>query len=263
MPDKTYAYTWDGVLLFAPRELSNTAHAHFPATLLMAVDRPFALTIAGERRYYEIALLAPNVSRQTDTEGHPVVDLLIDPDDTLYRHLHPLLGGQPVVGLEGSRIAAVRERFADIFQGRLDCRSAAQFVTDTLHALCPEPLPELPWDARVTQATRYLRQRVPGSAPTAAEVAAHVGLSESRFGHLFSEQLGLPLRQYLLWLRLRHAARLWAQGRSLSEMALGAGFYDHAHFTRTLRRMTDYAPSMLTDPHSVVRCDCAGANQAL
>ncbi len=260
MQDKTYAYTWDGVLLFAPRELSNTAHAHFPATLLMGVDGPIALTIEGKRRHYDVALIAPNVNRQTDTEGRPVVDLLIDPDDDAYRYLHPLLGGQLVVALESARLGTVRERFADIFRGHLDCRSAAQFVTDTLHALCPEPLPALPWDARVTQATRYLRRRVPGNAPTAAEVAEHVGLSESRFGHLFSEQLGLPLRQYLLWLRLRQAARLWAQGKSLSEVALGAGFYDHAHFTRTLRRMTDYAPSMLKDPRSVVRCDCADAS---
>ena len=49
---------------------------------------------------------------------------------------------------------------------------------------------------------------------------------------------------------------LLAQGKSVSEMATGAGFYDHAHFTRTLRRMTDYTPSMLTDPASVERCDC-------
>ena len=136
MQDKTYAYTWDGVLLFAPRELSNTAHAHFPATLLMGVDGPIALTIEGKRRHYDVALIAPNVNRQTDTEGRPVVDLLIDPDDDAYRYLHPLLGGQLVVALEGARLGTVRERFADIFQGHLDCRSAAQFVTDTLHALC-------------------------------------------------------------------------------------------------------------------------------
>lgn len=259
-PDKTRAWVWEGVLLYAPRSLSNTAHAHFPATLLMAVDRPFCLTVDGERRRCEVALLAPNVERQTDSEGEPIVDLLVDPDDPSYGRLHGLLDGRRVVEFPATRIAAARQRFADLFAGRFaGCAEAQRFVSDLLTTLSPGPVPALPWDPRVMAATRYLRARVTSQAPAIAEVAASVGLSESRFSHLFRSQLGLPLRQYMLWLRIRHAMRLWAQGKTLAETATGAGFYDHAHFTRTLRRMTDYTPSMLSDPDSVQRCDCAGA----
>jgi AraC family transcriptional regulator, arabinose operon regulatory protein len=245
-PAQTHAWVWNGVLLYAPPALTNTAHAHFPATLLIAVERPFALTVDGQRRYHEIALLAPNLSRETDSEGHPLIDLLVDPDDDAYRWLHPLLQQRPLVSLPGARLDALRPRFADVLGGRLGgCGPARDFARELLHALNPQPLDELPWDPRVHAAT-----------PSAGEIAAGVGLSASRFSHLFREQLGLPLRQYLLWLRIRHAMRLWAQGKSLAQIATGAGFYDHAHFTRTLRRMTDYAPSMLIDPRSVVRCDC-------
>lgn len=255
---KSYAYVWDGVLLYAPRAMTNTRHAHFPATVLMAVDQPFALTLDdGERRYHEIAVLAPNVYRETDSEGNPLVDFLIDPDDPLYCYLHPLLNGRSSASLPGLALGALRPRFRTLFQGGMTCGDAQHFVLEALRALCPEPAAELPWDSRVRQAAAFMRRRIPGAIPAIPEVAAAVGLSESRLMHLFRAELGLPIRQYLLWLRIRQAMRLWAQGLSLAEMAVAAGFYDQAHFTRTLRRMTDYAPSMLHDPVQMRRFDCA------
>ena len=53
------------------------------------------------------------------------------------------------------------------------------------------------------------------------------------------------MRRYILWLRIRYAIKLWAAGRSLIDITFEAGFSDQAHFTRTLRRMVDFAPSML------------------
>ena len=245
-PDLTHAYADDGVLLFAPRSIRNRRHAHFAATWLIAVDAPFALTLDGVgRRHYDMALLGPNVQRQLDSEGHPLVDLLIDADHPAYRHLAPLLARQPVVALEQSAIAAVRPRFRGLFAGELDGAAAGALVMDLLRALCPQPPETLPWDPRVVAAAAFMRRQLLSAAPTLDDVAAHVGLSPSRLRHLFREELGLPVRQYLRWLRLRRAMQLWARGHTLADIALGAGFYDQAHFTRTLRRMTDYAPSLL------------------
>lgn len=259
-PARSYAYVWDGVLLYAPRAIDTRAHAHFAATLLIAVDRPFALTLDdGVRRHCEVALLAPNVRRQTDSEGQPLVDLLIDPDDPAYRYLHPLTRQQPVVLLPESSLAVVRKRFVRLFAGSLTPDAAGRLVRDILRALSPHPLAALPWDPRIQSATRYMRARIPEKVPELKSIARAVNLSESRFSHLFRAEMGLPLREYLLWLRIRHAMKLWARGRSLAEIAHGAGFYDHAHFTRTLRRMTDYTPSMLTKPALVQRFDCGSA----
>ncbi|HEY1075833.1 MAG TPA: helix-turn-helix transcriptional regulator [Fontimonas sp.] len=256
-PLRSYAYVWDGVLLFAPRAIVNRRHAHFAATVLIAVDKPFALTLDdGVRRYCDVALLAPNTHRQTDSEGQPLVDFLIDPDDAAYRFLHPLLQQQPVLLLPRESIGASRRRFARLFAGQLRPDEARKLVDEALQALCPRPPDALPWDPRILKAAHYMRSRIPEAVPAIAEIAHQAHLSESRFCHLFRSQMGLPLRQFLLWLRIRHAMKLWAQGKSLGDIAHGAGFYDHAHFTRTLRRMTDYTPSMLTNPALVERYDC-------
>ncbi|MGW6859542.1 helix-turn-helix domain-containing protein [Streptomyces xanthophaeus] len=79
-----------------------------------------------------------------------------------------------------------------------------------------------------------------------AEAAEVAGLSESRLAHLFRDELGLPFRPYVLWLRLMRAAELASQGLSLTEAAHGAGFCDSAHFSRVCRRMFGIAPSDFT-----------------
>lgn len=64
--------------------------------------------------------------------------------------------------------------------------------------------------------------------------------------HLFRDELGLPFRPYVLWLRLMRAAELASQGLSLTDAAHGAGFCDSAHFSRVCRRMFGIAPSDFT-----------------
>ena len=79
-----------------------------------------------------------------------------------------------------------------------------------------------------------------------AELAARVGLSASRFTHLFTEQVGIPLRRYVLWSRLRVAITLVQGGDDLTGAAHGAGFADSAHLTRTTREMFGLPPSVLS-----------------
>ena len=55
--------------------------------------------------------------------------------------------------------------------------------------------------------------------------------------------LGMPVRRYLLWLRLRDAIAQLARGVSITTVAHAAGFADAAHLDRTFRRMLGFTPS--------------------
>jgi AraC-like DNA-binding protein len=69
----------------------------------------------------------------------------------------------------------------------------------------------------------------------AAEVAESLALSESRFLHLFREQMGVAWRPFLLWRRLMCAVQAISRGRNATEAAYIAGFSDSAHLTRTFK----------------------------
>jgi len=70
-------------------------------------------------------------------------------------------------------------------------------------------------------------------------------LSESRFLHLFTEQLGLPWRRYVLWRRLQAAVKYSLTGNNLTESAQQANFSDSAHFSRVFKSMFGISPSQV------------------
>jgi AraC-like DNA-binding protein len=66
-------------------------------------------------------------------------------------------------------------------------------------------------------------------------LAASAGLSPSRFLHVFRQEMGVPLRPYIRWLRLQQAVCHLLAGAALSKAAHHAGFSDAAHMSRTFR----------------------------
>ncbi len=73
--------------------------------------------------------------------------------------------------------------------------------------------------------------------------AAEVGLSAFHFLRLFGKVLGVTPHQYLVRSRLRHAARLLADGaESITDVAFDVGFGDLSNFVRTFHRATGVSP---------------------
>jgi AraC family transcriptional regulator len=73
--------------------------------------------------------------------------------------------------------------------------------------------------------------------------ANEVGLSSFHFLRLFASVLGVTPHQYLLRSRLRHAARLLADGaRPVTDIAFDVGFADLSNFVRTFHRAAGVSP---------------------
>lgn len=76
-----------------------------------------------------------------------------------------------------------------------------------------------------------------------AGAASEVGLSPFHFLRMFSVVLGVTPHQYLVRSRLRRAARLLAADRrSITDVALDAGFADLSNFVRTFHRAAGVSP---------------------
>jgi|SRR5262245_22400546 len=99
----------------------------------------------------------------------------------------------------------------------------------------------------VRRVLRHLQE--PRAMPDDLSLRALAGiacLSPTRFMHAFTESVGVPVRPYILWLRLQRAACDLGDGASVTSAAHRAGFSDAAHLTRTFRRMLGATPSQLT-----------------
>jgi AraC-like DNA-binding protein len=76
-------------------------------------------------------------------------------------------------------------------------------------------------------------------------LAVIAGMSPSRFMHVFTESVGVPLRRYILGRRLERAYVELLAGASVTAAAGIAGFSDAAHLTRTFRRILGFTPTEL------------------
>jgi len=78
---------------------------------------------------------------------------------------------------------------------------------------------------------------------TLAFLARRSCCSTSSLAHHFTLEFGLPLRQYLLQVRLKKARELLSEGQSVKATAAQTGFYDEFHFSKCFRKRFGHPPS--------------------
>ena len=99
---------------------------------------------------------------------------------------------------------------------------------------------------RVNRALKSIPERLGTSTDVSLKaLAAIAGLSPSRFMHIFTESVGVPLRSYILNLRLQRACSELLAGATVTSAACNAGFSDAAHLNRTFRRRLGMTPTDL------------------
>ena len=102
--------------------------------------------------------------------------------------------------------------------------------------LGPDTNPSHQIDPRIKKALGIIA-KLPLKKISTSDLASQVFISESRFLHLFKDNVGIPVRRYLLWMRLNEAVKKILQNVSLTDAAHEAGFSDSAHLSRTFRSM--------------------------
>ncbi len=89
---------------------------------------------------------------------------------------------------------------------------------------------------------------------TLKSIAREVGFSAYHVCRLFRRVTGIKLHQYRLRLRVREALTdVVESGRSLTEIALEAGFSSHSHFTDMFRHEFNATPSSVRTDNLTIR----------
>ena len=93
-------------------------------------------------------------------------------------------------------------------------------------------------DERIQICLDYFQEE-PGNYQKMIQVLkSKVHLSESRLSHLFKDKVGLSLKKYLVWTRLKKTFHLvLTENCTMSEAALRSGFYDQAHLSKAFKKM--------------------------
>ena len=242
---------WDEQAIFLGLAADASLHESPAIKVCVAFEQSFGLRTAEDDTFinYESAIIAPGQPHAIDGRNNKMVMLLLAPETKLAQPLAPIFSKKCISGLSTEAVAKIRTIFAT-FDERLATKDGVEnMCQEMVEAIDNDE--NLPIDSRVAQSIEWIRSsREEGIS--VQEIAAGVELSESRFSHLFTENVRIPVRRYLLWLRLRDAMHLLAKGNSLTEIAHEAGFSDSAHLARTFRALLGIAPSALTKESTII-----------
>jgi AraC-like DNA-binding protein len=78
---------------------------------------------------------------------------------------------------------------------------------------------------------------------TIDELSKNAGLSRTAFIKRFRDTTGMSPKQFVTYIRISEAKKLWSSNLSITKIAEKTGFYDSAHFMKTFTAVTGLSPS--------------------
>jgi len=235
---------WDEQALFLGNAADTSLHESPAIKICIALGEDFYLRFsdAEDWRPFASAMIAPGQLHAIDGRQGEMAMLVLVPEAELAEPFNPLFMTNGVTELSNSVNKELRGLFKEekaAVSEQTICFRMMELISADIGITGESSL-----DPRVAKSIDYIRNGRE-SGVSVKEIAAGADLSESRFSHLFTENVRVPVRRYLLWLRLREAIHLLARGVSLTDSAYDAGFADSAHLTRTFRAMLGITPSAL------------------
>lgn len=248
---KTHLHLWKDRLIFTTRHIVSDLCSRPAVGILIGTDGDVGVaTSTGLECRGRALLVAPNVERSLAARNG-CYSLILDPVHPLHRHLRrSLLDGHDVVDISACASAEVIAMAAKAIRGLDSYTESFRISEHMLRLMFPAMDRIRPTDERMEAVADFLRTNVPKNVPlqTVADIA---GLSPGRVTHLFSEEFGLSLRSYLMWIRMRRAGELFLRKESLTDIAHAIGFFDSAHLSRVFKNYFALTPSFLADPARV------------
>jgi AraC-like DNA-binding protein len=239
----------DGVLVYVGPGAHAGRHSHDAIQLVMTMGRPFVVELDAPCSATSalVSSRTPHAIRSTED---PLALVLVEPRGRRGQALRDV--ADRVGGCND-----VRALLADLKRPPPQPEDAPArilgWADDALAALMGEDGSSR--DSRVSPIVRDVLDLVEGALPGIVRltgVASAVAMSPSALTHVFTREVGMPFRRFVLWARLRRAAVLVQNGADLTTAAATSGFADGAHLSRTFRSLFGLSPSEVLSGVTIV-----------
>lgn len=244
---KPGAWVWPAAMIVWGPGSTSAGHSHHCVQLVMVLEGKLRIRSRPRVawRTCGAALVRPDAEHEVDGRGRTVLIGFVDPESKLGAALTERIKG------DISRVPATQvERWRLSLGSKLTPRGVERWVRQDL--LNSQQHAKI--HPAVRRVLKYLRENLGKGKHLSLKALADVsGVSESRLMHVFTESVGVPIRPYILWLRLQRACYELMNGATATEAAQVAGFSDTAHQTRTFRRMLGTTPTELLNRRTMTQ----------
>ncbi len=215
-----------GLYHFGFEGLHTELHSQPVVEIILADKGTFTL-IEGERKHENLtfAIIEANASHQIVCEAGILQILMVESHntalDTFLRH-----SDINDKAYKGEDTKGIKKRFIQL----IEFAKANDLKT--------------PEEDRINKCIKFIEQSEVEYIKLVTSLTEEVHLSESRLSHLFKAHIGVSIKRYLVWNKLRHSIQRYMHSdMSLTEASLQSGFYDQAHMSNAFKSVLGVNPS--------------------
>lgn len=225
----TKLYEANNHILIRTGYIDPEEHCHMAAHIIIATEAYMDIDVEGTSFVSRGVMIPSGKTHAIDTKGKPVLVFLYDSTSNVANYI------QEVRYLSDEACESIVNMYHEL-EKKINTVTYDKFESNVLNLIGFLESKCRVTDERITSALKYIKTKSKDKL-TCKDVADVVFLSESRFSHLFKEQVGMTFAAYVIYQRIVFVYAQVIQGKSITEAALNAGFSSSAHFADVNKRV--------------------------
>lgn len=204
-------------------------HSHSACHLLVSLQGNICVITEKETVTCRGAILPSGVSHTVESFGEPLLVFLFDITTTAAEQM------EHFAALEEQTAESIAFSYGALASGNLT-EDYGKFFVKVMECIGIHKVCSRVSDERITAAMHFVKAHLREDL-TVGDAAESVCLSEGRFSHLFREETGIAFSRYLVMQKVFRAYMQIAEGASITEASLAAGFSTPSHFATVNKRL--------------------------
>ena len=216
-------------------DLGASTHSHGMIQFILALDNVPDIKVGRKRIDNPVCLFVQkNVKHSVKFHDGVMFTSVIEPTSEIGAFLDDLMEGKDYYAVE-DEVSKKLIDYARPMTESFDRESYLDFLNQMYTCLGYQPV-ERHLDERIIEFLNKL-ENCTCLDHSVDRFAEELSISTSRLSHLFSEQVGIPLKSYLTLHQLEKAYQDILNGNSITDAAMNAGFDSPSHFAATVKRL--------------------------